>query len=145
MQRRFRPARRRRAGFTLLEVLLVLVILVILGSFATVQLRNARRRALVDQARVQISNFKEAIMHFEQSIGQFPSSLDDLVTPPSDLADPTKWGPEPYLTSGTVVPLDPWENAYKYEPPAEGEYQFRIWSSGPDGADGTNDDISNLD
>ena len=144
MKRRFTHSRRRRAGFTLIEVLLVLVILVVLGSFVGFQLQNARKRSQLDTARAQIGQFTTPIETFSLHIGRYPNALEDLIVAPSDLADPTKWGPEPYLNKDKI-PLDPWDNAYKYEAPAEGTSRYRIWSAGPDGIDGNDDDISNQD
>ena len=145
MKQNFRKkTRRRRAGFTLIEVLLVLVILVILGSLVGIQVHNAQLRANVNAAKSQIGLFKTPIEAFNLDVGRYPSTLDDLVTPPSDLADPTKWGPNPYIDGGKI-PLDPWEQSYRYEPPAEDSTEYRIWSTGRDRTDGTEDDISNQD
>ena len=126
-----RRRRNRRSGFTLLEVLLVLVILVILGSMATVFIRGAGKRARYNAAKAQISGFEDAIEMYEIDNLGFPSTLQDLRSPPA--------GYDPYLNK--EIPVDPWGNPYQYE--SDGE-NFRIWSLGPDGSDGTADDISNV-
>ena len=130
-----------RRAFTLLEVLLVLAILVILGSFAGVFLRRARQQALNDIARTQISGFEDALDFYELNIGSFPTSsqgLAALIDPPSGLTDATRWQ-GPYLES-KVLPADPWGNQYRYA--LEGTETYRIWSLGADGVDSTADDIS---
>ena len=135
---------RRRRGFTLIEVLLVLVILVIIGSLAVVAYGPIRRSALEKAAEAQIKAFKTPLQAYSIELGDFPGTsqgLDALRNQPSDLAVPEKWN-GPYLDS--EVPLDPWGNPYRYENP--GKYQIDwpdIWSYGADGMDGTEDDIGN--
>ena len=140
MSRSLRP----RAGLTLIEVLLVLVILVIIASLAVVAYGPMQRSAYMKAAETQIKAFKTPLQAYRIDLGHFPTTsqgLGALRTPPSDLASPTKWN-GPYLDS--EVPLDPWDNPYRYEYP--GKYQLNgpdIWSYGPDGMDGTEDDIGN--
>ncbi len=135
---------RRRRGFTLIEVLLVLVILVIIGSLAVVAYGPIRRGAFINAASAQIKAFKTPLRAYWLDQGDYPATsqgLEALRTQPSDLAVPEKWN-GPYLDS--EVPLDPWQNPYRYENP--GKYQTDwpdVWSLGPDGMDGTEDDIGN--
>lgn len=139
MKRR-RTSRSRRTGFTLIEVLLVMVILVILGSFATIYIRGARQQAFDDQARIQIAAFKQALDLYESQIYSYPTTsqgLEALIVPPSDLRNPEKWE-TPFLDA-REIPLDPWDNPYQYE--LYDEDTPRIWSFGRDGDDGTDDDI----
>jgi len=129
-------------AFTLVEVLLVLVILVIIGSIAVTAYGPIQRRAYINAARSQIKAFKTPLNAYQLDIGDYPSTaqgLQALRYPPADLPDPTRWN-GPYLDS--EVPLDPWGNPYQYEYP--GRYdpsQPDIWSFGPDGINGTDDDI----
>lgn len=140
--------RPQRGGFTLIEVLLVLVILVILGSLATVYIRGARESAMVDAASAQISLFKKGLDMYDLDMNGYPTTsqgLQALVEPPSDLRNPDKWT-NPYLDvplrdGQRMVPSDPWDNPYQYQLVDSSTY--RIWSFGPDGVDGTEDDISN--
>ena len=129
--------RARRKGFTLMEVLLVLVILVILGSMAGIFIRGAQKKARADAARAQIGLFENAVKMFEMHVQSYPSSaqgLEALVQPTGDIPG---WS-GPYLDK--QVPLDPWNNPYQYE--LVNLDNYRIWSFGPDGVDGTADDIS---
>ena len=136
----FRSHRRRprRQGFTLMEVLLVLVILVILGSMAGIFIRGAQKKARVDAARSQIGIFENAIKLYELNMMQYPSSSEGLQSLRNPTGDQTNWT-GPYLDR--EVPLDPWNNPYQYQ--LENTEVYRIWSFGPDGVDGTEDDISN--
>lgn len=138
----------RREGFTLMEVLLVLVILVVMGSLATVYLRGTREKSFAKMAEAQINAFKTSITEYDMDMNGYPTTsqgLQALVEPPSDLKNPDKWT-NPYLDVSVKdgqrsVPLDPWDNPYQYELVDSDTY--RIWSWGPDGVDGTEDDITN--
>jgi general secretion pathway protein G len=136
--------RRRSGGFTLIEVLLVLAILVIIAGFAVTAIRPAQRRAKINAAKAQIEAFKTPLEMYNMSIGDFPSSaqgLEALRYSPTDLTDPNMWD-GPYLDKD--VPLDPWLNPYQYEWPPRNQEDFPdIWSWGPDGQDGTDDDVVN--
>jgi len=133
--------RRSRHGFTLMEVLLVLVILVILGSLVGVAIYQQQKRAFLDAAEAQIGNYKRSLQLYAMDIRSFPTTqqgLQSLVAPPADLKNPSRWK-KGYLDSDTV-PLDPWDNPYQYE--LLDVDTFRVWSMGPDGSSGTDDDIS---
>ncbi|MDZ7619759.1 MAG: type II secretion system major pseudopilin GspG [Patescibacteria group bacterium] len=138
---RRRPAHR---GFTLIEVLLVLTILVIIGSIAVVAIVPMQRNAYIRAAEAQVKAFKTPLQAYRIDIGTYPNSsqgLEALRNPPSDLTSPTKWR-GPYLE--TPVPADPWSNPYRYEYPGKFQEDWPdIWSYGPDGIDGTDDDIGN--
>ena len=136
--------RRRREAFTLIEVLLVLVILVILASLVGISVRSAQKRALVDAARAQIGQLKTNIAAYQLDIRRYPTSaqgLAALITAPSDLPNPDRWR-GPYMEA-KEPPLDPWDAPYRYELVDEDNY--RIWSVGPDGSDGTEDDVSSAE
>ena len=124
---------RRRRGFTLMEVLLVLVILVIMGSMVGVFLSKARKRAFVDTAKTQMAQLGVTVKSYEIDLGMYPSTqqgLQALLSPPADLKIPSKWR-GPYL-EGQQVPSDPWGNPYGYS--SDGE-TFRIWTVGANGQD----------
>jgi len=138
----FRTNRRRRAGFTLMEVLLVLAILVILGSMVTYYFVGAQTKAYARAAQSQIGMFERMLTDYRLDVGTYPNTsqgLTSLREAPGDLANTNKWG-GPYMSK--PVPADPWGNPYQYE--LQDAENFRIWSWGPDGQDGTEDDIDNL-
>jgi general secretion pathway protein G len=140
MTRRIRD--RRRGGFTLMEVLLVLAILVILGSMVGFFIAGMQKGAYEDLARSQISTFESLLDAYRLHVGSYPTSsqgLQALWQPPADLKNPAKWR-GPYATK--EIPADPWGNPYQYE--LMNADQYHIWSWGPDGVNGSDDDVSNL-
>lgn len=140
--RRQRNRRRNRHGFTLMEVLLVLVILVIIGSLVGVGVRQARSRGFNDASRAQIKMFEKALKLYEMDLLSFPSAnqgLEALIQPPSGLANESRWR-GPYLDE-PVLPLDPWDNQYQYALD-QSTNMPKITSMGADGILGTDDDVT---
>lgn len=135
-----RPLRRLpRRGFTLLEVLLVLAILVILTSTVGYYFVGAQRRANMRAALVQINLVEKLLQDYHTDVGSFPSTEQGLLalsSAPTGLPN-NKWA-GPYAEK--PIPPDPWGNPYQYE--LTGAESFRIWSFGPDGQDGSEDDVS---
>lgn len=134
----------RRGGFTLIEVLLVLAILVIIASLAVTAYVPMQRKAYMRAAETQIKAFKSPLQAFYLDMNCFPSTqqgLEALRHPPGDLANAGKWN-GPYLDS--EVPLDPWGRPYQYQCPGKFDPDgYDAWSLGPDGVDNTDDDIGN--
>jgi general secretion pathway protein G len=139
-----RERSRRAGGFTLIEVLLVLVILVILASFAVVQYAGVQRRANIQAAKTQVGLCKTALQTYQLAMGDYPSTAQGLRAlrySPSDAPNANKWD-GPYLDAD--VPLDPWYNPYQYLYPGQrNPDSFDVWSFGPDCVNGTDDDIGN--
>lgn len=134
------PKPLRPQGFTLVEMLLVLVILATLAAIVYPKISGRSEQARVTAAQTQIANIKQALDHFEIDNGFYPRGLDALLTAPGDA---TSWR-GPYLEKG--VPLDPWNNAYLYEYPGKHNTSGPdLSSAGPDGRAGTTDDINNWD
>ncbi|MDH7503893.1 MAG: type II secretion system major pseudopilin GspG [Verrucomicrobiota bacterium] len=130
--------RRRSAGFTLVELLLVLVILGTLAALVLPRFAGTSERARKTAALTQISTFKTALNAYEVDNGSYPKSLQDLVEQPRDAQN---WH-GPYLDG--AVPLDPWKNAYIYVYPGRHNPNgYDLSSMGPDGREGTEDDITN--
>ncbi len=130
----------RHQGFTLIEVLLVLVILVILASMGGLFVRRAQQGAMVNAAKAQIGSFKSCIESYQLAVRNYPTSsagLQALLIVPSDLPNPARWS-GPYFDL-KQIPLDPWDKPYQYQLVDIDNYL--IWSLGPDGNDGTEDDI----
>jgi general secretion pathway protein G len=128
------------AGFTLIEVLLVLIILVILGSLAVNVFTGTQDKANVQAATAQNSLVRSAIDRYRLDMNRYPSKLEDLWAEPTDSAEADRWG-GPYVEK---LKSDPWEHGYQYT--AEGKHnkdKYDFWSNGPDGKSGTDDDIGN--
>lgn len=135
--RRLMRLQNREGAFTLAEVLIVVVIIGILASFVLPKFFGSAEKARLTAARVQISNFESALTAYYSDHGDFPSTDEGLEV----LAKRTD-DRDAYLSK--AVPKDPWGNAYRYLKPATHEIvDYDLWSVGPDGLDGTPDDIGN--
>lgn len=129
-----------RNGFTLIEVLLVLIILVILGSLAVNVFTGTQDKANINAAKAQVGLLGEPISRYRLDMNKYPAKLDDLWDQPGDAELAKKWS-GPYTEK---LKNDPWGNPYQYT--AEGKNntnKFDFWSNGPDGKSGTDDDIGN--
>ncbi len=130
-------------GFTLIEMLLVLVILATLAAIVVPKLAGRSEQAKVTAAKAQIANFGTALDMFETDNGYYPKGKDglqDLVVQPKAAQN---WH-GPYLKQG--IPNDPWEHPYIYDCPAKhNNGTYDLMSMGPDGRVGGDDDIANWD
>src|SRR5690349_18428055 len=105
MNRLTRRHPRRTRGFTLMEVLLVLAILVILGSFVTVGYVKVQENAKKDSARAQVALLEDATNLYMLNVGDAPDALESLIELPN-IPNQDKWA-GPYLEKKTL-PVDPW-------------------------------------
>ncbi len=128
--------RRRRKGFTLLELLLVMAILVVLASMSTYAILQMRSNSLSRTAFLQIELLENACTAYKLNVGFFPSTMDDLYTMPSGMTQ-VQWG-GPYVKD--PIPLDPWGRPYNYAAD-EAQNRVTIISNGQDGQQGTPDDV----
>ena len=129
-------------GFTLLELLVVMVIIGLLAGYVGPRFFSQIGKSEVNTARAQIDAFEKGLDQYRLDVGRYPSSeqgLQALMTAPP--GEPRWQGP--YLRK--AVPADPWGNAYRYRHPGEhGEYDiFSYGADGQPGGDGTNIDITN--
>lgn len=131
------------AGFTLVELLVVLAILTLLVGLVGPRMLNQLGGAKSKTAGVQISDLEKSLELFKLSVGRFPTDEEGLEALVKKPASANGWD-GPYLKGGTV-PLDPWNNPYKYKRVANGA-EVEILSLGADGApggEGENADIRN--
>ena len=130
-----RPSHR---GFTLIEIMLVVIIIGVLAAMVVPRLAGRTEQAKVVRAKSDIGALGVALDLYEMDLGQYPASLAELVAQdaPSGLADELRahWN-GPYLKKG--LPTDPWGRDYHYERDANG---YKLSSLGRDGQPG-NDDI----
>ena len=131
----------KQAGFTLLELLVVVAIIGLLAALVGPRLFGNVGKSEVTAAKAQIEAFSRALESYRLDTGKFPDSslgLQALVTKP---ADTPRWH-GPYLQK--EVPLDPWGNAYAYKVPGANGRDFEILSLGRDGAPGGSDEDADL-
>lgn len=135
----------RRRGFTLLEILLVVGLLALLAAFAIPNFVTAGEDAKKKMVKAAIGSngtLMQAIDMYKFNTGQWPEELKYLIQKPSDDDVAKKWT-GPYLKDMSGL-KDPWDNDFMYQAPGQrNENGVDLWSKGPDGRDGTDDDITN--
>jgi len=134
--------RRARAGFTLVEILLVLAIIMILATIGIINIDKIFGDTQDKVASFQVNEtFKTPLLKYRLDVRNYPSSSEGLDVLMKRPAAGSKSWKGPYVDQ---VPLDPWKNAYRYRFPGEkNQGGYDLWSIGPDGMDGTPDDIGN--
>ena len=135
--------RKHNAGaFSILELLLVLVILGILAGIVGVRFAGQSGKAKVTAAKTQLENLKTALTTYNIHITEFPTTqqgLEALSEQPNGVED-TDWD-GPYLDERIVN--DPWGNPWVYTYPGTHNNDYDLYSYGPDGKQGGDDDIKN--
>jgi general secretion pathway protein G len=133
--------KRKRQGFTLVELLLVLVILTTLAAIVVPRFTSRSKEARVTAAQTQISNVEVALDAFEVDNGYYPQGDDGLIDLMEEPSQATNWH-GPYLKR--AIEFDPWGEPYVYECPGKyNEEGYDLMSKGPDGVSGGADDVTN--
>jgi general secretion pathway protein G len=138
----------RRAGFTLIEVLLVIGILVAMGTVGVVVYSKIKASADKDQTRILVDQTKHAVELYQMQMSALPTAeegLGALITAPDDETMAERWAEKgPFLVDGRI-PVDRWGMELKYMVPADttSGAEFYVYSCGPNKADdnGGEDDI----
>ena len=136
-------ARRIPTGFTLVELMVVIVIIGLLATVVMINVMPSQDRAMVEKARADVSVLEQALETYRLDNLVYPSTeqgLGALVDAPSGLARP-----ERYRRGGYVrrLPDDPWGNKYQYAKPGR-RGAFNVYSFGADGAEGGEGDDADI-
>ena len=136
------PRRLLSAGFTLIELMVVLVIIGVLAALIVPNVLDRADDARVTAARTDVNNLMQALKLYKLDNQRYPSAdqgLRALVAKPTSGAIPQNW--KPYLDK---LPNDPWGRPYNYQAPAANGKAFDVWSMGADGAPGGTDDNADI-
>ena len=137
--------KRNKYGFTLIEIMLVVIILGVLVAMVAPNLFGRGEQARIAAARADIeSNLATALDLFELDNGHYPTTeqgLKALNEKPSTSPEPPNWN-GPYLKR-KKIPMDPWRREYQYmSPGVHNKDEYDLFSYGPDGIE-SDDDIVN--
>ncbi|GGD69239.1 type II secretion system major pseudopilin GspG [Croceicoccus mobilis] len=137
--------RRRKNGFSLVELMVVLFIIGLLASIVIINVLPSQDKAMRVKAEADIATLGQAMEMYRLDTATYPSASDGLnalVTPPANLMMPQNYRSGGYIKE---LPNDPWGRAYQYRVPGEGGKPFEIYSLGADGqpgGEGENADIT---
>lgn len=138
--------RRKQSGFTLIEIMVVVVILGILAALVVPQVMNRPEQAKVTVAQNDIKAVSAALDMYKLDNFAYPSTqqgLEALVEKPTGNPQPKNWNRDGYLKQ---IPQDPWGNPYQYLSPGTEGRPYDLYSFGADGKEGgteLDDDIGN--
>lgn len=135
-QTKTQAQRRRRAGFTLVELMVVIVIIGLLATVVAINVLPAQGKAMVGKARADISTLEQAIETYRLDNLTFPDNaqgLQALVAAPQGLSQPERYREGGYVRR---LPKDPWGQDYQYRRPSMHGGQFDVFSWGADGKEG---------
>lgn len=142
-KRRFRRHRSGEAGFTLVELLVVMAILALLGSLVAPRVLAYLGSSRTKAANLQIQNITTSLELYKLDTGRYPKTQEGLVALVSRTGNHRGWN-GPYLKGGRL-PSDPWGNPYRYRYPGR-HGEFDIYSLGADnreGGEGEDSDVKN--
>jgi len=120
-------------GFTLVELMVVIVLIGLLAGTVTVAVWPILFKGKASAAKTQLKTFSEALELYRLNHNRYPETLDGLVQ-----SDTEHNQPNGYLKATSEIPLDPWDQEYGYGGTTD---SYEIWSNGPDMSENTEDDI----
>ncbi len=126
----------KQGGFTLIEIMVVVVIIGILAALVGPQILSKPDQARVQAATSQVAALSNALNLYRLDNHNYPSTeqgLEALIQKPSGFPEAKNWDPEGYFPN---VPIDPWGNPYIYLSPGQEGRRFDIISLGADGQEG---------
>ena len=138
--------RERRSGFTLMELLIVVLIITILGGVVGVQLAGRPHEARMAAARAQLEQFRMSLQLYKMDNDRYPTQRQGLqaLVAPSPIEPHPRRFPEGGYLDRPEVPLDPWGNPYVYLIPGTRGEPFEVLTYGRDGEPGGTGDDADL-
>ena len=142
--------KKQQQGFSLIEVLVVVVIMGMLIGLIGPNVLGQVDRARVTTAKSDIASLSQALDMYKLDNHFYPTTdqgLEALVSRPQSSPEPRNWNPEGYI-KGNKLPLDPWDGEYVYMSPGEDNRPYELLSLGADarsGGEGYAADISSSD
>lgn len=130
-----RPNRPEEEGFTLVELMVVIVIIGLLAALVVFNVMPFGDKARVTKAKADIETISTGLEAYRLSMGNYPSTdqgLQALISPPAGLSDPSAYQKGGYLKK---LQKDPWGRPYLYASPGQ-HGAFDVWSLGADGKEG---------
>ena len=128
----------RNDGFTLLEILIVVMLIGSLMALVATQLFSRGERARIDAAAMQVSALSSQLELYRLDNGRYPTTeqgLEALVREPVSDPRPRSYNPGGYLKAAQI--RDPWQTPFRYQVPgSHNSHSFDLWSFGPDGLEG---------
>jgi len=140
-------AQRTEHGFSLIEIMAVVVIIGLLIALVGVNVRGQMESARVSTARAQIDRLESALEFYYMDNAVYPTTeqgLEALIRRPTTPPEPRRYQPDGYLQKKTI-PLDPWGEPYQYRAPGEhNPNAFDLWSYGADRVPGGTDAAADI-
>ena len=119
-------------GFTLIELMVVIVIIGLLTTIVVINVMPAQDKAMVQKAKTDVALLEQAVERYRLDNLAYPDEITALIAPPAGLVRPERYARGGYVKR---LPEDPWGQAYQYASPGK-HGPFDVYSLGADGREG---------